>query len=139
MAVAEKSGGDETIAAFRGLGGRAPVVALMMALFLFSLTGLPPFAGFIGKFYLFAALVKAGGPWNWMVAVVGVLNSVISLFYYARVVRAMFLEKGETGAPTLVRPLFGAASVALAVPTLVLGIYWAPVYDFVARSLSMVR
>ena len=139
MAVAEKSGGDETIAAFRGLGSRAPVVALMMALFLCSLTGLPPFAGFIGKFYLFAAVVKAGGPWNWTVAVVGVLNSVISLFYYARVVRAMFLEKSERGGPTLVRPLFGAASVALAVPTLVLGIYWAPVYDFVARSLSMVR
>jgi NADH-quinone oxidoreductase subunit N len=139
MAVAEKSGGDETIAAFRGLGRRAPVVALMMSLFLFSLTGLPPFAGFIGKFYLFAAVVKAGGPWNWTVAVVGVVNSVISLFYYARVVRAMFLEEGDRGGPTLVRPLFGATSVALAVPTLVLGIYWAPVYDFVARSLSMVR
>jgi NADH-quinone oxidoreductase subunit N len=139
MAVAEQSDGDESIAAFRGLGRRAPVVALMMALFLFSLTGLPPFAGFIGKFYLFAAVVKAGGSWNWTVAVVGVLNSVISLFYYARVVRAMFLEKGERTEPTLVRPLFGATSVALAVPTLVLGIYWAPVYDFVARSLTMVH
>ncbi len=139
MAVAEKSDGDETLAAFRGLGRRAPVIAGMMALFLFSLTGLPPFAGFVGKFYLFAAVVKAGGTWNWTVAVVGVLNSVISLFYYARVVRAMFLEKGDRTEPTMVRPLFGATSVALAVPTLVLGIYWAPVYDFVARSLTMVR
>jgi NADH-quinone oxidoreductase subunit N len=139
MAVAERSDGDETITAFRGLGRRAPVIAGIMALFLFSLTGLPPFAGFIGKFYLFAALLKAGGTWNWVVAVVGVINSVISLFYYARVVRAMFLEKGERTEPTTVRPLFGATSVALAVPTLVLGIYWAPVYDFVARSLSMVR
>jgi NADH-quinone oxidoreductase subunit N len=111
----------------------------MMALFLFSLTGLPPFAGFVGKFYLFAAVVKAGGVWNWTVAVVGVLNSVVSLFYYARVVRAMFLEKGDRTEPTLVRPLFGATGVALAVPTLVLGVYWAPVYDFVASSLSMVR
>jgi NADH-quinone oxidoreductase subunit N len=139
MAVAEKSDGDETIAAFRGLGSRAPVTAAIMALFLFSLTGLPPFAGFVGKFYLFAALVKAGGVWNWLVAVVGVINSVISLFYYARVVRAMFLEKGERTEPTVLRPLFGATSVVLAVPTLVLGIYWAPVYDFVARSLTMVR
>ena len=139
MAVAEQSDGDESIAAFRGLGRRAPVVAAMMALFLFSLTGLPPFAGFVGKFYLFAAVVKAGGAWNWTVVVVGVLNSVISLFYYARVVRAMFLEQGERTEPTLVRPLFGATSVALAVPTLVLGIYWAPVYDFVERSLTMVH
>ena len=139
MAVAEQSDGDETITAFRGLGRRAPVMAGILALFLFSLTGLPPFAGFIGKFYLFAALLKGGGAWNWTVAVVGVVNSVISLFYYARVVRAMFLEKGERTDPTVVRPLFGATSVLLAVPTLVLGIYWAPVYDFVARSLTMVR
>ena len=73
------------------------------------------------------------------VAVVGVLNSVVSLFYYARVIRAMFLEKGDRTDPTTVRKLFGAASVALAVPTLVLGVYWAPVYDFVARSLTMTR
>ena len=51
----------------------------------------------------------------------------------------MFLEKGERNEPVTMRPLFGATSVVLAVPTLVLGIYWAPVYDFVARSLSMVR
>ena len=139
MAVAEKSDGDESIAAFRGLGRRAPLIAIMMAVFLFSLTGLPPLAGFVGKFYLFAALLKAGGTWNWVVAIVGVLNSVVSLFYYARVARAMFLESGDRTEPTTVRPLFGATSVVLAIPTLVLGIYWAPVYDFVARSLSMVH
>ncbi len=139
MAVAEKTGGDETIAAFRGLGRRAPVVAIAMTVFLVSLTGLPPMAGFIGKFYIFAALIRAGGTWNWVVAVVGVLNSVISLFYYARVIRAMYLEKGERTGPTIVRPLFGATTFALAVPTLVLGIYWGPVYEFVSRSLTMVR
>jgi NADH-quinone oxidoreductase subunit N len=139
MAVAEQSDGDETLAAFRGLGRRAPVIAAVMALFLFSLTGLPPLAGFVGKFYIFAALLKAGGSWNWTLAVVGMINSVVSLFYYARVVRAMFLEQGERTEPTTVRPLFGATSAALAVPVLVLGVYWAPVYDFVARSLSMVR
>src|SRR6185503_3850355 len=138
MAVAEQSDGDESVGAFRGLGRRAPVLAAAMAIFLFSLTGLPPMAGFIGKFYLFAAILKGGGAWNWTVAVVGVLNSVISLFYYARVIRAMFLEKGERTEPINVRKLFGATSFALAVPTLVLGIYWAPVYDFVSRSLGMV-
>jgi NADH-quinone oxidoreductase subunit N len=72
-------------------------------------------------------------------AVVGVLNSVISLFYYVRVVRAMFLEKSDSTEPTEVRRLFGATGALLAIPTLVLGIYWAPVYDFVARSLTMIR
>lgn len=139
MMVAERSNGDESVGAFRGLVHRAPLTAGVMALFLFSLTGLPPFAGFIGKFYLFWALLKSGGAWNWTVAVVGMLNSVVSLFYYARVVRAMFLEKSETTAPIDVRKLFGTISLVLAVPTLVLGIYWAPVYDFVERSISMVR
>jgi NADH-quinone oxidoreductase subunit N len=139
MAVAERSNGDETVNAFRGLGRRAPIVAVVMAVFLFSLTGLPPMAGFIGKFYIFSALLRAGGTWNWVLAVVGVLNSVVSLFYYARVLRAMYLEKSEVTEPTIVRRLFGTTSVLLAVPTLILGVYWGPVYDFVARSLSMVR
>ncbi|MEZ4293855.1 MAG: NADH-quinone oxidoreductase subunit N [Polyangiaceae bacterium] len=138
-AVAEQNGGDETLGAFKGLGRRAPLVAAVMTVFLISLTGLPPMAGFVGKFYLFSALISKGGTWNWAVAVVGVLNSVISLFYYARVMRSMYLEKSESTSPTQVRRLFGAASIALAVPTLVLGIYWGPLYDFVLGSLSMVR
>lgn len=139
--VAEQNGGDETLTAFRGLGRRAPLVAAVMTVFLISLTGLPPMAGFVGKFYLFSALVDAGGTWNWAVAVVGVLNSVISLFYYARVMRAMYLEKSEQTAKTSIRTLFNAASIALAVPTLFLGVYWGWLYDFVLKSVSggMVR
>jgi NADH-quinone oxidoreductase subunit N len=137
LAVAEATGGDETLAAFRGLGRRAPVTAVVMTVFLVSLAGIPPMAGFIGKFYLFAALIDKGGGWNWVLAVVGVVNSVVSLFYYARVIRAMYLDGGEVRGPLDVRRAFGAVSVALAVPTLVLGIYWAPVYDFVAGSLGM--
>jgi NADH-quinone oxidoreductase subunit N len=136
MAVAEQSGGDETIAAFRGLGKRSPIIAIVMAIFLFSLTGLPPMAGFVGKFYLFSALLQTGGTWSWTVAVVGVLNSVVSLFYYARVLRAMYLESSESTEPTVVRPVFRTTSLALAVPTLLLGVYWSPLYDFVAKSLS---
>ncbi|HKQ68659.1 MAG TPA: NADH-quinone oxidoreductase subunit N [Polyangiaceae bacterium] len=139
MAVAERSDGDETIEAFCGLGTRSPVLAICMAVFLFSLTGLPPFAGFVGKFYIFASVVRAGGPWNWVIAVVGVLNSVVSLFYYARVLRAMYLTPAQKTGGIEVRRLFGATTLALAVPTIALGIYWGPVYDFVARSLVMVR
>ncbi|MDC0684297.1 NADH-quinone oxidoreductase subunit N [Sorangium atrum] len=139
MAVAEESGGDETFAAFRGLGRRAPLVAAAMAVFLVSLTGLPPMAGFIGKFYLFSALLAAGGAWSWVIAVVGVLNSVISLFYYARLLRTMYLDKSDRTEPAQVRPLLGATTCALAVPTLLLGVYWGPVYDFVARSVAILR
>ena len=67
------------------------MLAVAMAVFLFSLTGLPPFAGFVGKFYIFAAASRAEGASTGSLAVVGVLNSVVSLFYYARVLRAMYL------------------------------------------------
>ena len=82
--------GSEDIEDYRGLGWRSPWIALAMSAFLFSLTGLPPTAGFIGKVYLFAAVVDGGLYW---LAVVGALNSAVSLYYYARVVRAMYLEK----------------------------------------------
>ena len=139
MAVAERSGGDETIAAFRGLGSRSPVLAICMSVFLFSLTGLPPFAGFVGKFYLFASLLRVGGSWNWLIALIGVINSVVSLFYYARVLKAMYLTPAEKSDTIAVRPAFGATTLMLAVPTLALGVYWGPLYDFVSQSLAMVH
>jgi NADH-quinone oxidoreductase subunit N len=139
MTLAEANGGDETVGAFRGLGKRAPVLAVVMTVFLVSLAGIPPMAGFIGKFYLFAALLKSASMWNWVLAVVGVLNSVISLFYYARIIRSMFLEEPTATGELALRKLFGAVSVALAIPTIVVGVYWAPVYDFVASSLGMIR
>jgi len=139
QAIAEVNGGDETVGAFRGLGQRAPVLAVVMTVFLISLAGIPPMAGFIGKFYLFAALIDVGGSWYWLLAVVGVLNSLVSLYYYARVVRAMYLERAEAPGTLDVRRIFGATSFALAVPTLILGVYWGPVYDLVSSSLGMVR
>jgi NADH-quinone oxidoreductase subunit N len=139
MAVAEESSGDESLSAYRGLSRRAPLLAAAMVVFLISLTGLPPLSGFVGKFYLFSALIAAGGAWSYLLAVVGVLNTVVSLFYYARVLRAMYLEPGEGAGPLVVRRLRGGTAWALAAPTLLLGVYWGPVYDLVASSLSMVR
>ncbi len=141
IAVAEQSQGDETIEAFKGLGSRSPVLGLCMAIFLFSLTGLPPFAGFVGKFYIFAALIRSAGSgwWYWFIAIVGVLNSVVSLFYYARVIKAMYLTAPDKADAIQVRRSFGATTLALALPTIVLGVYWGPVYDFVTRSLTMAR
>ncbi len=139
MAVAEVNGGDESVGAFLGLGRRAPVLAIVMTVFLISLAGMPPFVGFVGKFYIFAALIGVGGTWFWLLAVVGVINSVISLFYYARVVQAMYLQDAEVVEPIDIRKTFATISVLLALPVIVLGVYWAPVYDFVARSVAMVR
>jgi NADH-quinone oxidoreductase subunit N len=95
-----------------------------MAIFLFSLIGLPPFAGFVGKVYLFAAVISKKIYW---LAAVAALNTVISLYYYLRIVKAMFLDKPTTEAVQIQVPLSSQALLlALLIPTLGLGIYWQP-------------
>ena len=91
MLMANKTG-SEDIEDYRGLGSRAPFLMVALAIFLVSLTGLPPTAGFIGKLYLFVALLNDG--WVWL-AMVGALNSVIALYYYIRVLRNVFLRDGR--------------------------------------------
>lgn len=130
--------GSESINDYRGMASRSPFLAVTLAIFLFSLTGIPPFAGFIGKFYLFAAVLKVGTPFFYALALIGVLNSAISLYYYAKIVKAMFLEKAPDGAPALPLGRPNATLLgALAAPTLVLGIWWAPLAAVVDRASSL--
>ena len=137
MAVRDSSGSEE-VAAYRGLGSRAPVLAVTMAVFLFSLTGLPPLGGFIGKFYIFAAVLNKGGMFFYILALVGVLNSVVSLYYYASVARAMFLDPAPADAPALhTKPAYAVLACCLAAPTILLGVYWRPLADFAAASVSL--
>ncbi|MDZ7289272.1 MAG: NADH-quinone oxidoreductase subunit N [candidate division KSB1 bacterium] len=129
---------SERIEDYRGLGFRAPVVAVAMTIFLFSLTGLPVTAGFIGKFYLLAALIRGGEQYIWL-AVVAIINTVISLFYYARIFKAMYLEaSGDEVLPARL-PVSATAIVllaVLAVPTVLLGVYWAPLFDLATSSVK---
>lgn len=127
--------GSESIQAFRGLGWRSPLIAVAMALFLFSLTGLPPLAGFVGKVYLFYAVIAAKIYW---LAIVAVVNSVISLYYYARIVKAMFLEQPGTSDVFTCKPLYGIITFALAIPILLLGVYWTPLWNFVHFSMQFI-
>ena len=126
--------GSEDIEDYRGLGWRSPWIALTMSAFLFSLTGLPPTAGFVGKVYLFAAVVDGGLYW---LAVVGALNSAVSLYYYARVVRAMYLEKPRTDAPVVISRFATATLAVLFVGTLLFGVYWAPLADLAETSTAI--
>lgn len=132
-----EAGIGETIESYNGLGTRAPLVASILAIFLFSLTGVPPMAGFIGKFYLFAAVLAKGGTFYWALAVVGILNSAISLYYYARILKAMFFTKAEVSTPVAVHYIHRTMAGVMAVPTLLLGVYWAPLIDFIGHSLAI--
>lgn len=110
--------GSEMVEGYRGLSARAPLVAGAMAIFLFSLTGIPPFAGFFGKWLLFTAVIDKGLYW---LAFVGLLNSVVSLYYYARIVKAMYLETPEeTETVSFSTGTFALLSVFV-VPTLLIG------------------
>ena len=126
----------ETIADMRGLGVRAPVAALMLTIFLFSLTGIPPFAGFTGKYLIFAALVQRGGMWNIVLAVIGVLNSAVSLFYYAKIIKAMYLEEAHDTTPLAVPGLYTGILVSLGALVMVLGIYWTPLLRWASAAFG---
>jgi len=132
--------GSETIADCKGLVRRHPLLAVTFAIFLFSLAGLPPLAGFVGKWYLFVAVLnhyaEDGGGWYAALAVVAALNTAVSLYYYVRIVRAMFID--EPVGELVVRPkvtyqiMLGAFSAAL----LFFGIWWTPIVDWTKYSLS---
>lgn len=132
--IVANSTGREDIDAYRGLAWRGGIVpAVALTIFLFSLTGIPLTIGFIGKFYLFAAVIK--GKFYWL-ALVGVLNAVVSLYYYMGPIKTMFLDEpiGDEGTVAFDFWNYGLMGV-LACATIALGIYWAPVMSFATRSL----
>jgi NADH-quinone oxidoreductase subunit N len=131
--VKNKTGG-ETFDDYKGLGWEMPTVGICMTIFMVSLTGLPPTAGFVGKFYIFASLIKGGSSFYWLVFA-GAINSVVSLYYYLKVVKVMFLDGDKKDVilqPDL--PMFMMLMITV-LPTALLGIYWSPLADWVKRSL----
>lgn len=123
----------ETCADYAGLSRRSPFLAGMMLLFLIALTGIPPTGGFVGKFYLFAAGIEAG--WTW-VAVVGVVTSAISLYYYFRIVVFMYLKDSDASTPVPLRaPALVGAVAFCALATLVMGIIPGPFIELAKSSL----
>ena len=127
--------GSESFDDYKGLGWEMPLVGVVMTIFMVSLTGLPPTAGFIGKFYIFASLIKGGGAFYYLV-IIGGLNSVVSLYYYLRVVKVMYFEGKRNDKIKQPPKVMAFLLIVTAVPTLVLGIYWVPVASWVNRSLS---
>ena len=134
MLVANKTG-SEDIDSYKGLGYRSPLLGVSMVIFFIALTGIPPTAGFIGKLFLFIALLDA--QWIWL-AVIGALNSVVSLYYYVRVLRNMFLRDPEQGAAPVKFSLPQViVLLLLVVPTLLFGLYYSPIVDWANSSVMM--
>ncbi len=134
MLIANKIG-SEDIDYYKGLGYRAPFIAVSLSIFLIALTGLPPTAGFVGKLYLFAALINA----KWFgLALIGVLNSVVSLYYYARVLKNMFLKDPEKDtSPITFQSEHIIVTLLLVIPTIIFGLYFSPIVEIAQASVKM--
>jgi NADH-quinone oxidoreductase subunit N len=114
---------------YRGLAKLHPLLALTMSIFLFSLAGIPPTAGFVGKFTIFSAAVNAGYIW---LVVIGVLTSAASVFYYFRVIMRMYMQTPETEP----RPLqFGPAAILALIITAV-GVVYIGIFPTTYLSLA---
>jgi NADH-quinone oxidoreductase subunit N len=122
--------GDE-LKDFSGLAFRSPFAAFAMLLFMLSLGGIPPTAGFMGKFWLFSAAIDSGYVW---LAVIGVLNSAISLYYYIRLVVFMYLKRETMGSEPVATPALRFALVVAVVATLALGIYPRQLFEVAEAS-----
>ena len=123
------AGLGENISDYRGLAKRAPLIAAAMMLCLFSLAGIPPLAGFTSKFILFSGAIYVNGEvdttWLWLI-LIAVLNSAMSLYYYARVVKAMYIETGESTEKLKIHPVFMIAIALCVIGVIVMGVYPQP-------------
>lgn len=127
--------GSEEIADYAGLVRSAPVTGVALTAILVSLIGLPPLAGFVGKFAIFAALVDAGGPWMIALLVIAGLNTAISLVYYLRVAKIVCIDPEPETRPVVSVGLLPATYVLLvALPVIVYGILPRPIFDVVRAA-----
>jgi len=129
--VARSAGSDE-IARYAGMSRRSPYLALAMLVAFLSLAGMPPLAGFFGKFYVFAAAVNAGLVW---LAFVGVLNAIVGLYYYLAVLKVVYVSPAPEGAAAVDVPrAYGFALAVLSVGIILLGTASAPWFGWALRA-----
>ncbi len=128
-----RSGCKSNFSELPGLAKANPYLAAVLALFMFALSGFPPTLGFFGKFYLFSAAIKSGFIW---LAVIGVMNSFISVYYYLRIIKASYFEEQETTfVPIKFTPSIMAVVIITAIGTLGLGFFPQQLLDFTRAAI----
>ena len=98
--VEQRNGGTTEMSSYDGFYRTNPKLSFLMTLALFSLAGIPPFAGMFSKFFVFLAAAKTGTPLAYGIVFIALINTVISLYYYLLIVKAMYINKTETPLPT---------------------------------------
>jgi NADH-quinone oxidoreductase subunit N len=136
VAFVRNQTGSEDLSTYEGLVHRAPWLAIAMSIFLLSLTGIPPLAGFVGKFQVFYVLYQEG--WYALLAI-GLVNTVFSLVYYVNVIRVMILAGEPGGEPPWDNWFARSYAGLLVVPLLVFGIFWSVPDDWSDASARSLR
>jgi NADH-quinone oxidoreductase subunit N len=122
---------------YAGLGFKHPLLAIAMTIFMFSMAGVPPMAGFVGKFYIFSAAIKSGYV---VLAIIGVINSVISVYYYLRITVIMYMkEPAREFTPLTLSPFIVAAIVISVIGTLQLGIFPSKVIEMAQQATLILK
>ena len=133
--VAKQGERHHAFSDYSGLASTNPILAAVMTLFMFALAGFPPTAGFAGKFYVFSAAVKSG---YYMLAIIGVLTSVVSVFYYIHVIRVMYMqEPGEGGSPIRVSAVTCTLLGVTVLGTLYMGVFPGSILSLAERSVAL--
>lgn len=135
--IANKTG-SENIEDYRGLGRRMPLAGAAMTVFLISLVGLPPTVGFIGKLMIFSALLAKGSVFVWL-ALVGILTSVISLYYYMLIPLNMYLRESKQPLPDTIKAGFlpQLVTAGLMLLTIYFGLFFTPLSDFARYAVTL--
>lgn len=134
LAISESAGTDE-IQAFKGLSERSPFLALSLTVFLLSLAGIPPLAGFIGKWYVFAATIQNGFI---ALAVAAAINSVIAAFYYLRIVKEMYLSPADEKIKLFVPRTITLPILITLAATFLVGLWPMPWMDWVRATVAVI-
>jgi NADH-quinone oxidoreductase subunit N len=138
-AVEENNGGRTDIDAYDGFYTTNPKLAFLMTLALFSLGGIPPFAGMFSKFFVFMAAMEQGsnaavGTMAYVTVFVALINTVVSLYYYLLIVKAMFIKKTETPLPTFQSDFNTKLALALCIAGVVLFGVASPIYGWISNA-----
>lgn len=134
-AIEERNNGVTDMDAYNGLYSTNPKLAFLMTLALFSLGGIPPFAGMFSKFFVFMAALEQGSTWAYTIVFIALINTVISLYYYLLIVKAMYINKSENPLPAFKSDC--NTRVALAICTLGVALFGvcSYVYDWIFAAL----
>lgn len=134
-AIEERNNGVTDMDAYNGLYSTNPKLAFLMTLALFSLGGIPPFAGMFSKFFVFMAALEQGSTWAYAIVFIALINTVISLYYYLLIVKAMYINKSENPLPAFKSDC--NTRLALAICTLGVALFGvcSYVYDWIFAAL----